>query len=205
MMLGRGQRVCCHVISKSVDAHHGRNVQHCHIVQRVGCGVTQVVAEPLWAARCEERIQWGSRHMDDCCLLQARVCGLFLKASTLQTSSTSMDGWMKKKRGQTPPPVPSPRHAKPRKRRTIVITDTDEEWQPKVDPRPCRLTCDPPSADVAVSAPQAQPPSPPLFQPKPVVAKPPPRCPIQDYKPLTVRRMRSDEDWLMQDAKPAEE
>jgi hypothetical protein len=116
-----------------------------------------------------------------------------------------MDGWTKKKRDQTPPPARSTRHAKPRKPRTVVITDTDEEWQPKVDPRPCRLTCDPPSADVAVSTPQALPPPPPLVQPRPIVAKPPPRCPIQDYAPLSVRRIRSDEDWLMESAKAAEE
>lgn len=111
---------------------------------------------------------------------------------------------MKKKRDQTPPPARSPRHAKLRKPREVVITDTDEEWQPQVDPRPCRLTCNPPSSDVAVSAPQAQPP-PPLCKPKPVKAMLPLRCPIQDFKPLSVRLMRPDDDWLMESAKAAEE
>ena len=111
------------------------------------------------------------------------------------------DGWMKKKRDDTQRPV---RNAKPRKPRAVVITDTEEEWKPQADPRPCRLTCAPPSADVAVSPPQ-QPPPPPLVRPTPLVAQLPARDPLKDYTSLAVRRIPSDEDWLMEDAKPAEQ
>ena len=113
------------------------------------------------------------------------------------------DGWMK--RDQTSPPARSPRHAKPRQRKVSVITDTDQEWQPQVDPRPCRLTCAQPSADVAVSAPQPQAPPPLLVRPTPLVAQLSAHDPLKDYTPLAVRSIPSDEDWLMEDAKPAEQ
>ena len=42
-----------------------------------------------------------------------------------------------------------------------------------------------------------------LVAPKPIVAKPPPRDPLKDYTPLSVRKVTSDEDWLMEDVKSA--
>ena len=114
------------------------------------------------------------------------------------------DGWMPKKRDQPQAAARPVRHAKPRQRKVPVITDTDEEWTLRLDPRPCRLTCvPPPSSDVGASVPQPQPT--PVVKPKPVVAPPPPSCPLHKYTPLSVRRIPSDEDWLMRGLKPAEE
>jgi hypothetical protein len=116
-----------------------------------------------------------------------------------------MDGeWTLKKRLQPAAPL---RHAR-RARRTSkprgapLITDEPGEWAVADDPRPCALTCTPPSAAADPSA--AQPPAAALVKPKcikPALPAPPAKTHAEllaQYVPLSAARMALDEgDWLL--------
>lgn len=108
--------------------------------------------------------------------------------------------WQLKKRLLPAAPVRASQHAKPRqprKRKAVVITDTDEEWQVCTNPVPIKLTCSPPS-DVASRGTSATP----FVAPSPRYQ--PPSDPLSKYQPLSVRKMNSDEDWMMEKTMSAE-
>jgi hypothetical protein len=122
-----------------------------------------------------------------------------------------MDGeWVLKKRLQPAAPL---RHARRARRtskpRAPPITDEPGEWAVAEDPRPCALTCTPPSAAPAADPSAAQPPAAVLVKPKAVrVTLPAPPAKthaelLAQYVPVKVTRMALDEDdWLMPEAAP---
>ena len=108
-----------------------------------------------------------------------------------------MDGWVKKKRAQSPPssPVRAVRHVKPRKPRKVTISDTDAEWVVREHATSSKLTCSPPSpTDVEVAA------ITPRF--KPIAGPVAPTRTLseltKDYQPLKTRAMSpgEDDEWL---------
>ena len=116
-----------------------------------------------------------------------------------------MDGeWTLKKRLQSSAPL---RHARRARRtckpRASLITDEPGEWAVAEDPRPCALTCAPPSAAPAADPSAAQPPAAVLVKPKavkPALPAPPAKTHAEilaQYAPVSVTRMALDEDdWL---------
>jgi hypothetical protein len=118
--------------------------------------------------------------------------------------------WTLKKRLQ-PSPVRRVRRARrPSKPRApppgARLTDEPDEWAVVEDPRPCALTCTPPSAAPAADPSAAQPSAITLVRPAAVrPALPTPGVKtlaeiLAKYVPLSVSRMALEEDdWLLQD------
>ena len=129
--------------------------------------------------------------------------------SSEQAHST-MDGeWTLKKRLQPAPLRKACRARRPSKPRAPLITDEPGEWAVAEDPRPCALTCTPPSAAPAADPSAAQPPAAALVKPKavrPALPEPPAKTHAEllaQYVPVKVTRMALDEDdWLMPEAAP---
>ena len=103
-----------------------------------------------------------------------------------------MDG---KKRSAPPPPRKAVR-ARRDQPRALVLTDDDDDWllgdgSPARDGGPRPLTCRPPP--IALHVPLAVRP-----------LEPPLADPVAKYTPIAVRRVASDEDWLMERDAPVE-